>query len=658
MVIILSIKGMIILESDVKAYINPYIEHYLKEKEISQSILITGIWGCGKTHYWKNILSSKIKQCNLIPIYISLNGLKDKQEILNKLSLKIISNQTNGFINSKTIKATTNILKIGLNTVSAGTLNLKKLDLNISLSDFLSMQKLDNCVLCFDDLERYTGNLSDVLSIINDFTEQKHIKTIVLANIDKIKNTINSNTKDTDSNNKEQSTTQNEDINNFNIIKEKFFAKIIAFPDDRNTKKYILEEIINEMDISEKTFLLENVELILNIMKQAKTSNYRVIKILLNDFSYFYSENMLNQINDENTFYEIKKHFFKYLLCSGLVIYINDLSDDDIKSLKSDSTFDIFKYMNNDNTPTFLKNFIDKFYLGDIESAYTFPSIIDYHLTSKIDIKKLNDEIKKYTPKKYKNYEYLTNGTSEYLYLKDEEFDKIINNDLIDDIKNGNVHYAYYDELFIKYCSLSEDKLIDKPYNELKKIFIAGLNKIQQEKKQNPVTDDDYLYPLRDKYDSNFKKNTAFLLYEIEKTHNILEENFYSKKSIELREKLKNDTSSFIDYLSPMKNSHYEDINYPLFSNFDEKDLFDILSNMTNKDIWEFTNVIIGRYKYGGISSYYNYDCKFLKKFSQYVQKEFSQKEKLKLSEGLILNFVKQIDSLPIQNKENITDNK
>ena len=646
------------MESDVKAYINPYIEHYLKEKEISQSILITGIWGCGKTHYWKNILSSKIKQCNLIPIYISLNGLKDKQEILNKLSLKIISNQTNGFINSKTIKATTNILKIGLNTVSAGTLNLKKLDLNISLSDFLSMQKLDNCVLCFDDLERYTGNLSDVLGIINDFTEQKHIKTIVLANIDKIKNTINSNTKDTDSNNKEQSTTQNEDINNFNIIKEKFFAKIIAFPDDRNTKKYILEEIINEMDISEKTFLLENVELILNIMKQAKTSNYRVIKILLNDFSYFYSENMLNQINDENTFYEIKKHFFKYLLCSGLVIYINDLSDDDIKSLKSDSTFDIFKYMNNNNTPTFLKNFIDKFYLGDIESAYTFPSIIDYHLTSKIDIKKLNDEIKKYTPKKYKNYEYLTNGTSEYLYLKDEEFDKIINNDLIDDIKNGNVHYAYYDELFIKYCSLSEDKLIDKPYNELKKIFIAGLNKIQQEKKQNPVTDDDYLYPLRDKYDSNFKKNTAFLLYEIEKTHNILEENFYSKKSIELREKLKNDISSFIDYLSPMKNSHYEDINYPLFSNFDEKDLFDILSNMTNKDIWEFTNVIIGRYKYGGISSYYNYDCKFLKKFSQYVQKEFSQKEKLKLSEGLILNFVKQIDSLPIQNKENITDNK
>lgn len=649
------------MESDVKAYINPYIEHYLKEKEISQSILITGIWGCGKTHYWKNILSSKIKEQNLKPIYISLNGLKNKQEILNELSLKILVQKSNNMINKKTISICKG-LKDFFNPFISRTLSLpKNININLPLSTFLNIEKLDNYVLCFDDLERYTGNISDVLGIINDFTEQKHIKTIVLANIDKIKNTINSNTKDTDSNNKEQSTAQNEDINNFNIIKEKFFAKIIAFPDDRNTKKYILEEIINEMDISEKTFLLENVELILNIMKQAKTSNYRVIKILLNDFSYFYSENMLNQINDENTFYEIKKHFFKYLLCSGLVIYINNLSDDDIKSLKSDSTFDIFKYMNNDNTPTFLKKFIDKFYLGDIESAYTFPSIIDYHLTSKIDIKKLNDEIKKYTPKKYKNYEYLTSGTSEYFYLKDEEFDKIINNDLIDDIKNGNVHYAYYDELFIKYCSLSEDKLIDKPYNELKKIFIAGLNKIQQEKKQNPAYEDNYTYTFKKEYKSLIEdKNIDYnsILSEIEKTHIILKENFYSEKSIELKEKLKNDTSSFIDYLSPMKNSHYEDIKYPLFSNFDEKDLFDILSNMTNKDIWEFTNVIIGRYKYGGISSYYNYDCKFLKKFSQYVQKEFSQKEKLKLSEGLILNFVKQIDSLPIQNKENITDNK
>ena len=76
-----------------------------------------------------------------------------------------------------------------------------------------------------------------------------------------------------------------------------------------------------------------------------------------------------------------------------------------------------------------------------------------------------------------------------------------------------------------------------------------------------------------------------------------------------------------------MKNSHYEDIKYPLFSNFDEKDLFDILSNMTNKDIWEFTNVIIGRYKYGGISSYYNYDCKFLKNSPNMYKKNFLKKK-------------------------------
>lgn len=430
------------MEADIKAYINPYIEHYIQEeKEISQAILITGNWGCGKTYYWKNVLSKKIKKHGSIPVYISLNGLQNKEDILNKWALEIMQSYSKGFINSKTIKATANIFEIGLNTISAGTFNLKKLNLNLSLSDFLSTQKLDKCVLCFDDLERYTGKLSDILGIINDFTEQKHVKTIVLANIDKIKNTISTNNDNTNSNKKEQSITQNKDIDNFNIIKEKFFAKIIAFPDDNNTKKYILKEIINKT--TNIDFLSKNIELILNIMKQAKTSNYRVIKMLLDDFSFFYSENTLNHIDDKNTFSNIKKHFFKFLLCSGLEIYINNLSDKNIASLKSGSPFDIFNFINKDKTPTFFKKFINKFYLGDFETAYVFPSIVDYHLTSKIDFKTLNNEIKKYSPKEYDNYKYLTNGTSEYLYLSDSKFDKIINNDLLNDIENGKVHYAY-----------------------------------------------------------------------------------------------------------------------------------------------------------------------------------------------------------------------
>ena len=648
------------METDIKAYINPYIEHYIQEKEISQAILITGNWGCGKTHYWKNILSSKIKECNLIPAYISLNGLQNKEDILNKWALEIMQSYSNNIINPKTIKAVGNLFNVTLNLATLGKIDLKKLNLNLSLSDFLSMCDLDNCVLCFDDLERYTGKLSDALGIINDFTEQKHVKTIVLANIDKIKNTISTNNDNTNSNKKEQSTTQNEDINNFNIIKEKFFAKIIAFPDDDNTKKYILEEIINEMNISDTNFLLKNIELILSIMKQAKTSNYRVIKMLLNDFSFFYSENTLNHIDDKNTFSNIKKHFFKFLLCIGLEIYINNLFDKDITSLKSNSLSDPFQLFNSDNTPTFLQKFINKFYLGDFETAYTFPSIVDYHLTSKIDFETLNNEINKYSLKKYNNYEYLTNGTSEYLCLSNSDFDKIINNDLLNDIENGKVHYAYYDELFIKYCSLSKNKLVSKSYNDLQDIFFKGLNKIQQEKKQKPAYDDNYSYTFKKEYKYITKdKNTNYnsIISKIEETHSILKETYYLMESNKLKQKLKNNTLSFLEYLSPMKNPHYEDIKYPLFCSFGANDLFNILSEKDNKDIWEITNVIIGRYKYGGAPSYYSSDYEYLKDFSNDVQNEFSKQENLSLSKGLILNFAKQIDSIPEPKEEPNTKN-
>lgn len=650
------------MKANIKAYINPYIEHYIQEKEISQAILITGNWGCGKTYYWKNVLSSKIKEYNLIPIYISLNGLKDTQEVLNKLSLKILTQKSNNIINKKTILAF-NTLKNLLKSLSSYISNIpipKNININLPLSSFLNIEQLDNYVLCFDDLERYTGKLSDVLGIINDFTEQKHVKIIVLANIDKIKNTISANNDNTNSNKKEQATTQNEDIGNFNIIKEKFFAKIITFPDDDNTKKYILKEIINEMNISDTNFLLENIELILSIMKQSQTSNYRVIKMLLDDFSFFYSENTLNHIDDKNTFSNIKKHFFKFLLCSGLEIYINNLSDKDIASLKSGSSFDIFNFINKDDTPTFFKKFINKFYLGDFETAYVFPSIVNYHLTSKIDFETLNNEIKKYSPKEYKNYEYLTNGTSEYLCLSDSKFDKIINNDLLNDIENGKVHYAYYDELFIKYCSLSKNKLVNKSYDNLKDIFFKGLNKIQQEKKQTPAYSDKYPYAFKEKYNYIIKdENTNYnsVISKIEKTHKILKERYYLMESNKLKQKLKNNTLSFLEYLSPMKNPHYEDIKYPLFCSFGANDLFVILSEKTNKDIWEITNIIIGRYKYGGAPSYYSFDYKYLKGFSNNVQNKFSKQEHLLLSERLILNFAKQIDFLPEPKEELDTKN-
>lgn len=167
---------------------------------------------------------------------------------------------------------------------------------------------------------------------------------------------------------------------------------------------------------------------------------------------------------------------------------------------------------------------------------------------------------------------------------------------------------------------------------------------------------------LNNTYKSVFSK--------INETHDVLTNTYIHQKSKDLKQMLKNDTPAFIEYLTSMKNLYYEDIKYPLFCSFETNDLFDILSEKDNKDIWEITNIIIGRYEYIGVSSYYSFDYEYgstssyyssdyeyLKDFSNNVQNKFSKQEHLLLSERLILNFAKQIDSIPEPKEELDTKN-
>ncbi|WP_455631100.1 hypothetical protein [Megamonas sp.] len=164
--------------------------------------------------------------------------------------------------------------------------------------------------------------------------------------------------------------------------------------------------------------------------------------------------------------------------------------------------------------------------------------------------------------------------------------------------------------------------------------------------------DDDYCYALRDKYKHVLQDDYSLVFCKIEQTHGILTDNYILQKSNTLKQVLKEDTSAFLDYLNPTKNSYYEDINYPLFKQFTIEELFNILSTKTNKDILEIGIVIIEKYKSNNKSLHYSSDYTFLNKFSNYVQNKFSKQKKLALSESLILTFAKQIDSLPNPNEE------
>lgn len=604
----------------MESNINSYIKYYLNKKETSQAILITGNWGCGKTYYWKKILSSKVKEYDLIPIYISLNGLNNKKEVLDKLSLEVIQSYSKGIINSKTLKATTNILEIGLNTISGGILNFKKLKLNISLSDFLSIQKLNNFVFCFDDLERYTGKLSDILGIINDFTEHKYTKIILLANEDKLLNEKN---------------------NNFLEIKEKTFSKTLYLKTD---KQIVLKSIIDNKyknNIELKNFLLSEIPLIVKTMEQNGNCNYRVVISLLDDFEYIIKQN----IKDIEAFSIAKPHLLKFILALGFEIQISAVKKEDVDILANNTIF----------IPSLTKGygltFKEKYSIDILEPKYIFKSIVKYFTTGLLNLDNLNEEISLFKPILYPDYYYLTRLG--YWNLSDEEFDEKINKNLLNDIRKGIFDLEYYDEFFILYIYLLTEKLLSMNINDLYCIFDEGLTVLQTKERNTPI--EKISYPYSDDYITILNKPSIKPFYDkiqnkIQQTKQILQEKYLKNQSNSFKNLLKTNFTKALQSISntpqnPLEKSPIENFSGQLlFFNCSVHEIYNILVNQSNPNINTFTNKIIAKYEIP--QDFYNSDVTFLKELSSHIKTQISiDKQHLKLSERLLLNLTKRIDN-------------
>ena len=160
------------------------IDFYLKENIFNYAILIDGEWGCGKTHFVKHILIPELmtKNPDRKSVYVSLYGLKETKDIANSILIQIAEHK---FGKGKKLppmfdvignigKATFELL--GQKLLGEG---VKEVDLENLLSPFFDY---DKHYFIFDDLERCSIPINDVMGYINLFLEQNSAKVLILAN--------------------------------------------------------------------------------------------------------------------------------------------------------------------------------------------------------------------------------------------------------------------------------------------------------------------------------------------------------------------------------------------------------------------------------------------------------------------------------------------
>ncbi|HEG4963836.1 TPA: NTPase KAP [Campylobacter jejuni] len=135
-------------------------------------LTINGHWGIGKTHLWKQV-EEKINADKKV-VYIDLFGKESYKQILEEIVFKIHQNY------NKTVNVTSRIISKTINIKSAGIININP----DAIFSFLKKEDFNNIIVCFDNIERRSDNLSlkEILGLVNLLKEDKECSVVLILN--------------------------------------------------------------------------------------------------------------------------------------------------------------------------------------------------------------------------------------------------------------------------------------------------------------------------------------------------------------------------------------------------------------------------------------------------------------------------------------------
>jgi len=173
------------------------LKHYLLEKKEygylldennnGKTIMLSGTWGSGKTHFWQNEIEPKLKEKldNKACIYVSLYGKESLNDIKSDVYLSA---------NGKNLLST-EVSTFGMEALSA----IKDSDLAVGKvvkagKSFIDSKKIQKGItklkkggiICFDDFERKSKNvdLNDLFGFISQLAINLDCKVVIILNSD------------------------------------------------------------------------------------------------------------------------------------------------------------------------------------------------------------------------------------------------------------------------------------------------------------------------------------------------------------------------------------------------------------------------------------------------------------------------------------------
>lgn len=478
---------------------------YVRADYTDYAIMINGEWGSGKTYFWNNKVRNKIESLQLngrkySTIYMSLYGISNLEDISKKIFIEttqLMDKNLKKYMDTHGETTIPEYAKTGLDM--ANFFGVTKNGEKVNYDEFFAT---NNKILCFDDLERANVDVIDILGYINNFVEHDHIKTIIICNEKELSTKLKSsnlemktfiatylldkegNLLQTDKPMVEKIADKIEYVfdkaNDYERIKEKLIGETFEYAPKFN---YIINGLLmrfeNDKDLI--TFLRQHTNLITNTFMKSGTRNLRILKHALNDFKKVF-ENVNKAF--PNTNLRVLQTMLIFTIAVSFEIKSGKITKDKFVNISSNEEYKAILVSSRvlmDNRQYYIKEFDNNYYFN-FKSDYRFFKFIEVYVRTRIfDMKLFKDDmeniIKTIDTEKLPGYKRLL--TEEYWKISDDQFPNVIE-EIIKDIKEGNLKLIEIVKLFAYFSYFSRRKLIDYDMPTVKQLFIEGMDKVSE----------------------------------------------------------------------------------------------------------------------------------------------------------------------------------
>lgn len=548
-------------------HINEFLDYYIELSNPQYAVLLKGKWGSGKTYFineYKKELDKKQKY-----IYVSLYGVTSYDEIETKFLETIhpiLYNKKTIFAGKIAKQVLKGSLKIDFNSNKKDYLNVDVKVPDFKPEDLLNTQ---GYILIFDDLERCSINIINLLGYINFFVEHQSYKVILIANEEELEKT-----------------------EKYTQIKEKLIGKTFEFKTNPTLAyESFLTELKNTNNIKEN-ILEKQKSNILKLFEKSQSNNLRALRQTLLDFERFYDEVLVNHQSKKELIEDILYWFFLFSF--------------EIRQGKSEILeLDEFKreHYSSENKETKYNYYLNKYKFDDnFEVIISFDLWKKILLDSNIDKNKIDLELREskyYLEENIFSWELLY----EYHNLEDDKFEE-----LFKDVYTKFSENKYKElNLFLLISSIllyiQENSIFEIKLDELFNLIKSKIKKLFDE--ESIVLED--IYSI--KYSRRIYKGYSYLgsksfkelfIFITEKFLEDIEIEFMKKESkfiIEyIKEKNENKLSMMLE-----KNSNLNRINYwnkPILVYINIDDFFDEISISNYFVMSAFGSILDDRYTY------------------------------------------------------------